>query len=185
MPGIGQSGASPAPHPDSLGVIISMPPELARELSAWRELFGGPAVAAIPPHVTLVSGRAKGSWAEAAEHVRAVARTAAPFDVSLRGTGTFAPISPVVFLNLVQGVENCLDLHEQLLAGPVEHMLDFEFHPHLTIAHDLDEDAMARAEREMADFAADFRVNTIGLYDYTHGGWSLREELKLGGDRES
>jgi len=185
MPGIGQSGASPTPHPDSLGVIISMPPALAAELSAWRELFGGPEVAAIPPHITLVSGRATGTWADAAEHVRSVARSGAPFEVSLRGTGTFAPISPVVFLNLVEGVDSCLELHERLLEGPVEHLLDFDFHPHLTVAHDLDAGTMARAEREMADFSADFQVATIGLYDYSHGGWSLREELKLGGARKS
>ncbi|WP_062005343.1 2'-5' RNA ligase family protein [Arthrobacter alpinus] len=180
MPGIGQSGASPAPHPDSLGVIISMPPALAAELRAWREMFGGPDVAAVPPHITLISGRATGTWAHAAEHVRSVARSWAPFEVSLRGTGTFAPISPVVFLNLVDGVDNCLDLHERLLDGPVEHLLDFVFHPHLTVAHDLDAETMARAEREMADFSADFQVLSIGLYDYSHGGWSLCEELPLG-----
>lgn len=184
MPGIGQSGASPAPHADSLGVIISMPSTLAAELSAWRESFGGPEAAAIPAHITLVSGRAAGSWMEAADYVREVARSAAPFKISLRGTGTFMPISPVVFLNLVEGVQECVELHEQLLAGPVEHLLEFDFHPHLTVAHDLDIESMALAEIEMADFSADFLVSSIGLYDYSHGGWSLREELNLGGVQE-
>lgn len=181
MPGIGQSGASPAPHSDSLGVIISLPPALANELNRWRESFAGPTAAAIPPHVTLVSGRATTSWREAAEHVRSVAAAAAPFTVSLRGTGTFEPISPVVFLNLVDGVPECVALHEQLLDGPVDHLLDFDYHPHLTVAHDLDPDAMARAKTEMADFVAEFDVTSIGLYDYSPSGWALREELALGG----
>ncbi|ALE05070.1 hypothetical protein AL755_05520 [Arthrobacter sp. ERGS1:01] len=182
MPGIGQSGASPAPHLDSLGVIISMPPGLATELNRWRESFAGPGAAAVPPHITLVSGRSNGSWNKAAEHVRTVAASGKPFTVSLRGTGTFAPLSPVVFLNLEAGVEECVTLHEELLAGPVEHLPDFDFRPHLTVAHDLDDDAMARAESELADFSADFTVRSIGLYDYSQGGWALREELTLGGD---
>lgn len=182
MPGIGQSGATPAPHPDSLGVIITMPPALAAELGARRESFAGPGNGVVPAHITLVSGRAKGSWAEAAEHVRKVARQASPFTISLRGTGTFIPVSPVVFLNLEQGAGECRELHEELLAGPVEHLLDFEFHPHLTVAHDLDTATMARAEAEMAAFEAQLEVTSIGLYDYSHDGWALHEELTLGGE---
>ncbi|MGO4382881.1 2'-5' RNA ligase family protein [Specibacter sp. RAF43] len=182
MPGISESAASPAPHADSLGVVISMPSELAGELSNWRVLFGGPGAAVVPPHITLVSGRATGSWTDAAEHVRSIAAATQPFTVELRGTGTFQPVSPVVYLNLVQGVTECMDLHERLEGGPLEHLVEFDFRPHLTVAHDLPEDVMARAESEMAEFAAQFEVNSIGLFDYSRGGWALREELALGGD---
>ena len=184
MPGIGQSGESPAPHPNSLGVIISLPRELAEQLSAKRALYAGPGVSVVPPHITLVSGRAKDSWEEAATHVRKVAAAGEPFVLSLRGTGTFAPISPVVFLNVDTGAEVCTALHEQLLEGPVEHLLDFEFHPHLTIAHDLDDQAMTQAKADLAGFAADFEVRSIGLFDFLAGSWSLREELTLGGIRQ-
>lgn len=181
MPGIGQSGASPVPHADSLGVIISLPPDLAAEISARRAVYAGPDAAVVPPHITLVSGRSTGTWEESADHVRTVAATAEPFVISLRGTGTFEPVSPVVFLNVAQGGAECTKLHEQLLAGPVEHLLEFDFHPHLTVAHDLDEAAMALAQSEMADFSADFEVASIGLYDHLAGAWELREELNLGG----
>lgn len=182
MPGIGQSGATPAPHPDSLGVIITMPPALAAELGAWRQSFAGPGNGVVPAHITLVSGRARRSFAEAAEHVRKIARQTPPFTISLRGTGTFAPVSPVVFLNLEQGARECRELHEKLLGGPVEHVLDFDFHPHLTLAHDLDADTMALAETELAAFQAELEVTSIGLYDYSAGGWALHEELTLGGE---
>lgn len=181
MPGIGQSGASPAPQHDSVGVIITMPPDLADELGRWRSRYAKQDTIAVPAHITLVSGRALVRWADAAQHVREVARNTTPFKVSLRGTGTFLPVSPVVFLNLVDGVQECRDLHELLLEGPVEHLLDFGFYPHLTIAHDLDAETMTRAQIEMADFAADFEVASIGLYDYADDGWVLREELSLGG----
>ncbi len=181
MPGIGQSGSSPTPHPDSLGVIISLPAALAKQLSDSRAEYAGPASAVVPPHITLVSGRATDDWADAAAHVRKVAAAGEPFRISLRGTGTFEPVSPVVFLNVDGGAQECARLHEELVRGPLEHLLEFEFHPHLTIAHDLDEAAMARAKAGMADFAADFEVTSIGLYDYLGGGWALREELALGG----
>lgn len=184
MPGIGQSGGIPSPHDDSLGVIISLPPALAAELSAWRAKYGGPEAAVVPPHITLVSGRASESWEEAAAHVRAVAASGKPFRLSLRGTGSFAPLSSVVFLNVVQGNSECEQLHRQLVAGPVDHLLEFAFHPHLTVAHDLDEESMARALEEMVDFEADFDVSSIGLFDYLSGVWALREELPLGGSHQ-
>lgn len=183
MPGIGQSGASPTPHADSLGVIISLPPALAEQLSERRAEYAGPGSAVVPPHITLVSGRAKEAWNDAAEHVRKVAAAGEPFVISLRGTGTFEPISPVVFLNVADGAHDCVQLHEQLLEGPLEHLLAFDFHPHLTIAHDLDAPNMARAKADMANFSADFEVASIGLYNFIAGGWALREELALGGAR--
>lgn len=185
MPGIGQSGASPAPHVGSLGVIISLPAELAAEISAKRVSYAGPEAAVVPPHITLVSGKASDSWDEAASYVREVAAAGEPFTLSLRGTGTFEPLSPVVYLNVESGAKECARLHEALLQGPVEHLLEFDFHPHLTIAHDLDSGAMESAKREMADFAAEFEVTSIGLFDFIAGGWALREELKLGGNGQA
>lgn len=184
MPGIGQSGASPAPHPDSLGVIISLPQALADVLGAKRAAYAGPDAAVVPPHITLVSGRARGSWEEAAQHVRKVAAAGEPFVISLHGTGTFEPVSPVVFLNVSEGAPECAELHRLLLQGPLEHLLDFDFHPHLTVAHDLDAPTMARAKAEMAGYEADFEVTSIGLFDHLAGEWALREELPLGGPGE-
>lgn len=185
MPGIGQSGATPSPHADSLGVIISLPPELAEQLSASRSRYAAPGAAVVPPHITLVSGRSRGAWDEAAHHVRTVAAAGQPFSISLRGTGTFEPLSSVVFLNVADGAQECAALHGELLQGPVEHLLEFDFHPHLTIAHDLEADQMERAKEDMAEFSADFEVGSIGLYNVIAGGWCLREELALGGARSA
>lgn len=181
MPGIGQSGGSLVPHADSLGVIISLPASLTADLAHKRAEYAGPEMPVVPAHVTLVSGRTKESWAAAAEHVRRIAADFAPFHLSLRGTGTFEPLSAVVFLNVEMGAEDCAELHTKLLQGPLEHLLEFEFHPHLTIAHDLPEATMAKAKAELAGFEADFEVVSIGLYNFIEGSWALREELILGG----
>lgn len=181
MPGIGQRGGSPTPQAGSLGVIISLPAALAQELSARRADYGGAEAAVVPPHITLVSGRASGPWEAAAKHVRAVAALTEPFRISLRGTGSFAPVSQVVFLRVDEGALQCAQLHRELLRGPIEHLLAYDFHPHLTVAHDLDAAVMDNAKAQLADFAAEFEVNSIGLFDYLDGAWALREELALGG----
>lgn len=181
MPGIGQSGASPAPLADSLGVIITMPPGLQAELGEVRTRYATPGSPIVPAHITLISGRSTSSWQEAADHVREVAKTVKSFTISLRGTGSFEPVSPVIFLNIVKGQTECVSLHEALLEGPIEHLVGFDYQPHVTIAHDLPEQTMQQAEIEMADFSADFAVESIGLYDFHNGGWALREEISFGG----
>ncbi|MDJ0312467.1 2'-5' RNA ligase family protein [Arthrobacter sp. H35-D1] len=185
MPGIARRRAPDAPQEYNLGVIISLPPELAAELSARRVSYSGPDAAVVPPHITLVSGRACRSWEDAAAHVRKVAAAAEPFMLSLRGTGTFEPLSPVIYLNVGAGAQACTTLHEQLVTGPLEHLPAFDFHPHLTIAHDLDEHVMSRAKNEMAGFQAEFEVRSVGLFDQVSGGWVLREELNLGEGRKN
>ena len=53
-------------------------------------------------------------------HCAAVAAAHAPFDVVLRGTGTFRPLSDVVFIQVAQGVSNCEALEVALRSGPVQ-----------------------------------------------------------------
>jgi 2'-5' RNA ligase len=44
---------------------------------------------------------------EVEEHLRKVALAEQPFELHLRGTGTFRPVSPVVFVQLAQGIGDC------------------------------------------------------------------------------
>ena len=41
------------------------------------------------------------------EHLRKVAEAERPFEIHLRGTGTFRPVSPVVFVSVVAGIGDC------------------------------------------------------------------------------
>ena len=66
-------------------------------------------------------------------------RRSRPFRVHLRGTGTFQPISPVVFVGVVQGISQCEVLAAEVLRGPLAIDRAFPFHPHVTIAHHLPE----------------------------------------------
>ncbi len=168
-------------HATALGVVIEIPSPLEAPLRDWRRRYGGEAAAAVAPHITLVSGSTT-NWKTAAEHVRNVAAQCSAFKVSLRGTGTFRPISPVVFLNVHQGAGACGQLHDALVAGPLLHELTYGYHPHLTIAHEVGETVMDLAQEELKGESMEFMVRSIGLFGLDEtGAWLRREELGLGG----
>lgn len=178
--GTNTSGAQATP----LGVVIEIPDPLRDPLRAWRLAYGGGATALVDPHITLVSGSTS-DWDAAARHVRATAAQAQPFTVRLEGTGTFRPVAPVVFLNVREGAEACEALHNSLTRGPLGHDLAFSYHPHLTIAHEVDDSLMDSALHELRHESMEFAVTSIGLFGIDASGqWSLREELRLGGGRK-
>ncbi|MFW0773780.1 2'-5' RNA ligase family protein [Paenarthrobacter nitroguajacolicus] len=168
-----------------VGVILGFPPEIARELQEWRASFGDPMAEVIPAHITLITTTPTQDWAATREHVREVARNQEPFDITISGTGSFRPVSPVVFVNVEEGFEECVKLHEKLQTGPLERMLPFPYHPHVTVAHDVAQENLDEAETVLRDYRATFPVVSMGLYEHdTNGIWQLREELDFGGDTD-
>jgi 2'-5' RNA ligase len=190
----GRRGPGAAPHgsaavgsgqtPDegiSIGVILSFPPEIAEELGRWRASFGDPLAAAVPAHITLVTTTMTQDWEATRRLVRKVARQQAPFTVTIAGTGSFRPVSPVVFLNVEEGFDECVSLHRQLQTGPLERDLPFAYHPHVTVAHDVAPESLDEAEAALRDYRASFPVASMGLYEHDDNGiWQLREELDFG-----
>lgn len=175
-----------APAPGCVGVVVDLPEPLATELRDWRLSFGDAMAAVIPPHITLVTTTSVGDWESTARHVRRVATVQQPFTVSLKGTGSFRPVSPVVYLNVMDGFDDCVRLHEKLQLGPLDRVLPFPYHPHITIAHDISTDGMDEAEDALRDFEATFRVSSMGLYEHDSSGiWQLREELSFDGKPET
>ncbi len=175
-------GAGPAAEEGiSIGVILGFPPEIAEELQRWRASFGDPMAATIPAHITLVTTTMTRDWEAARRHVRAVARGQEPFTVTIAGTGSFRPVSPVVFLNVEDGFGECVNLHRRLQTGPLDRELPFAYHPHVTVAHDVAPESLDEAETVLRDYRASFPVASMGLYEHDDNGiWQLREELNFG-----
>lgn len=167
----------------SVGVILGFPPAIAEELQRWRASFGDPMADVIPAHITLVTTTLTDDWKATHDHVREVARQQEPFMVTISGTGSFRPVSPVVFLNVEDGFEACVELHEKLQSGPLARELPFPYHPHVTIAHDVAPESLDEAETALRDYRATFPVVSMGLYEHDSDGiWQLREELDFGTD---
>ena len=143
----------------TLGVSIAVPEPYGSLLQERRAGFGDPAAHGIPTHVTLLPPTEVDDAALPAieAHLAEVAAAGRPFPMRLSGTGTFRPLSPVVFVQVVEGAAACTWLQKQVrdASGPCARELQFPYHPHVTVAHGIDEEAMDRAFEELADFAAD------------------------------
>ena len=178
----GVGGESDVPDCRCVGIVIGVPEPMATELRRARASFGDPMATVIPAHITIVTTTETNDWEATAEHVRRVAANHAPFDVSLRGTGTFRPVSPVVYLQLDEGYDECTALHKEMQSGPLARDLPFPYHPHVTVAHDVSEAEMDNAMHALRDYHVRFTVKTIGLFEHDATGlWKPREEVALRG----
>ncbi len=172
----------------TLGVAIAIPQPHATVLANWRKRVGDPAAELVWPHVTLLPPTPVPTEAmpEIERHLTDAAAASRPFVMHLAGTGTFRPTSPVVFVQVARGGGECEELEAAIRQAPLDRALQFPYHPHVTIAQGLEDDALDNAYNGLADFVARFRVHHIVLFSRDpDGSWHWRTEFVLGGDFES
>ncbi len=167
----------------TIGVAIAVPEPWAGDLQRYRASFGDPLAEAIPTHVTLVPPtEVRGPLAETERHLAEVAAATPPFALHLRGTATFRPTSPVVFIALAEGISSCELLAAAIRQGPLTQDLTFPYHPHVTVAHDIDEEALDRAFARLADYTCAFQVTEFRLYVHGDDGvWRAERSFSLEG----
>jgi 2'-5' RNA ligase len=155
-----------------IGVAIGIPEPYTSELQGWRERLGDPNAADIPPHVTLLPPtELAGDLLDDVEaHLIEVAARHSAFTMHLRGSGTFRPVSPVVFVPLVQGISECERLESDVRSGPLAREVRFPYHPHVTVAHDVAEPLLDRAFEELAPYDARFQVWGFSLFERGRDG---------------
>ncbi len=166
-----------------IGVAVPVPDPFGAELERWRTSFGDPQAQAIPAHITLLPPTSVGEadLAAAEAHLAGAAAGAAAFSVHLRGSGTFRPISPVVFVALAAGIGGCERLERGVRAGVLDRELDFPYHPHVTVAHDLPGGVLDEAYDALAGFDAHFEAREFCLYVHgADGVWQVRTRFALG-----
>jgi 2'-5' RNA ligase len=170
----------------TIGVSLAVPEPWGSRLQVFRVANGDTQGEAIPTHITLVPPLdVDVADLEVIErHLAGVAARLAPYAVHLRGSGTFRPVSPVVFVKLVEGVSQTQELARACRSGPLALTLDHPYHPHVTVAHHLDEHRLDRASEEMAGFDCAFPVKDFHLYvhDGEHG-WKATRHFVLTGPR--
>jgi 2'-5' RNA ligase len=166
----------------TIGVAFPVPEPWAGTLARARASTGDPLAEFVPPHVTLVgpSSVESGLLPALEEHLAGVAAAAKPFTIHLRGTGTFRPVTDVVFISVVSGISECERLQSALLRGPLERDTRFPYHPHVTIAHDVPNPALDRVFSELSGFEAIFAVPEFTLYEHGEDGmWRPRRDFPL------
>lgn len=168
----------------TIGVAIAVPPPYAGQLQGKRASFGDPMAPHIPAHVTLLPPTpiAAAGLAEVREHLAAVSAAGRPFEMRLQGTDTFRPVSPVVFVRVADGEDDCRRVEAAVRSGVLHRPLEFDYHPHVTVAHDLPEETLDEASHALSAFEAVFPVESITLYRHNGDGrWRVEDEYPLGG----
>jgi 2'-5' RNA ligase len=158
----------------TIGVAIPIPEPWSKQLQGFREAIDDPMAGHIPPHITLVPpvDLASSISDDVLRHLEAAAASSAPFEVHLRGTGTFRPLSPVVFVALVEGISGCEQLESVIRSGVLGVDLTYPYHPHVTVAYEVADDLLDQAFDELADFEARFTVDSFTLYAHDEkAGW--------------
>ena len=167
-----------------IGVAIDIPQPWGEQLTRRRAEAGDPQAAYTPAHVTLLGPTEvpTESLPAVEKHLEAVAAGQSPFTIHLRGTGTFRPITEVVFVTLAVGISEC-----ELLAAAIAAAEDvnrdsrFPYHPHGTVAQDVPAAQLDAAFEDLAGFSAKFHVTAFTLF--SHGGegpWRPRRDFPLG-----
>ncbi|MEU9038617.1 2'-5' RNA ligase family protein [Streptomyces sp. NPDC048352] len=169
----------------TLGVSIAVPEPYGRQLQELRAGFGDAAAHGIPTHVTLLPPTEVEAERLPAvrAHLAEVAGSFRAFPMRLEGTGTFRPLSPVVFVRLAEGTAGCTRLQGRVRdpEGPLARELAFPYHPHVTVAHGICDEAMDRAFAELADYAAAWLCQGFALYEQgSDGVWRMLREYPFG-----
>jgi 2'-5' RNA ligase len=168
----------------TIGVSVAVPDPWGGELQDYRVRLGDGAASGIPTHITLLPPTEVDDEMLPGihEHLVAAASRCAPFATHLRGTGTFRPVSPVVFVNVVAGISYCEVLADAVRKGPLAIEAEFPYHPHVTVAHHLDEPLLDRAYEELSGFECRFTVEFFSLYEHRpEQGWTPVTDFGLTG----
>jgi 2'-5' RNA ligase len=166
----------------TIGVALAIPEPWASQLQDYRTAIGDTTATMIPTHITLVPPTevADDDLVGVEKHLEEVASDFARFRVHLRGTGTFRPVSPVVFVTVAEGISACEQLAGAVRRGPLDVEIAFPYHPHVTIAHHLEDDLLDRAFEDLSDFECHFDVDDFHLYVHDErAGWQPTRDFRL------
>jgi 2'-5' RNA ligase len=165
-----------------IGVAIGIPQPWGEELDRARTQAGDPLAEGIPAHITLLGPTDVEHAALPAitAHLAEAAAAQPRFLVQLRGTGTFRPITEVVFVTVAVGISECEQLAAAVRSGVPDRELHYPYHPHVTVAHDVPGPALDAVFDKLADYGARFEVDHFTLYVHgPEGRWRPIRDFAL------
>ncbi|MEU7652049.1 2'-5' RNA ligase family protein [Micromonospora taraxaci] len=175
-------GVSPTGDTTQIGIAVDIPEPWGGQLTRRRVEAGDPL--AVPAHVTLLGPTEiqTANLAAVERHLATVAAAHLPFTLHLRGTGTFRPVTQVVFVAVAAGISECELLAAAIAAAPGLHrQARFPYHPHVTVAQDVAPEALDKVYEDLADFSAMFEVDAFTLFSHSgQARWQPRRDFRLG-----
>lgn len=170
------------PEVVTVGVVVTVPDPWGAELQEERAAFGDRLAWTIPTHITLLPPTQvpESRLAAVDAHLARVASTRLPFTIALHGSGTFRPVTQTSFVTVAEGGQICAALAGEVRTGPLRRQLPFPYHPHVTMAVDLDDQQHERAEQAMAGYRLAFEVTELDRYELAeHGVWEPAASFPL------
>jgi 2'-5' RNA ligase len=168
-----------------IGVAFDIPEPWGSQLTRRRVRAGDPLAKYVPAHLTLLGPTdVDRSVLSAVEgHLAGVAAEYPPYTLHLRGTGTFRPVTEVVFVAVAAGISECEQLAAAIgAAEPLQRETRFPYHPHVTVAQDVPAAVLDEVYEDLASFSARFRVDRFTLFEHSGDGrWKPRRDFLLEG----
>ncbi|WP_076464124.1 2'-5' RNA ligase family protein [Actinomyces mediterranea] len=162
------------PGHDWLGVVVAIPEPWVTELTDLRLRLGDLQGAMVPAHITILppTSLPTDQRPDIIRHLREVAKHHRPFRITLKGADSFRPVSQVAFLELSEGAAQCTQLADDVRTPPLDDVRRFPYHPHVTLAQDVDDPALDLAVDVGEQFEASWmvpgfrldRVDENGMY---------------------
>ncbi|MER7457186.1 2'-5' RNA ligase family protein [Micromonospora sp. NPDC126480] len=178
-----RDGAPVAGGTIQIGIAVDIPEPWGGMLTRRRVEAGDQQ--AVPAHVTLLGPTEipVATLPAVERHLGAVAAAHLPFTLHLRGTGTFRPVTQVVFVAVAAGISECELLAAAIRAAPeLRREARFPYHPHVTVAQDVAPEALDKVYEDLADFSAMFEVEAFTLFSHSgQARWQPRRDFRLGG----
>lgn len=149
-------------------MAIGIPEPWSSVLGRCRAEAGDPLAGSVPPHVTLLppTRLPAEDLAEVEEHLHETASSHRVFELHLRGTGTFRPVTDVVFVAVAGGAAELGLLQRDVRRGPLDRELAYPYHPHVTVAHGVPAERLDAAYEELAHFEARFPARGFTLFEH-------------------
>lgn len=164
-----------------LSIIARVPPPLAERIVRWRRECGMVGAVAESCHITLLIAQDAAEEGKLGQLEAALAGHGA-VEVVLGEPESFQPASPVTYLPLARGADCFRYLHRRCVELLGKSESPFPYEPHLTLAHGLEEAALARSLRDFAGLDAQltgFRIEQLQAYRYTGETWQHLADISL------
>ena len=147
------------------GVAIGLPEPFTSELQDWRQHLGDPNAAGHPAarHAAAAHRPARArAGAGGGAPARRSRRASSPSRWSCAARRRSARCRRWSSSRSSRALADCERLEAQVRSGPLQRELKFPYHPHVTVAHDLPEEALDRAFDGLARYEA--TLHRLGLH---------------------
>lgn len=160
-----------------LAVALLLAGPLAFEVDGLRRACGDGMLGRVAPHITLVppvNVREDDFDATLTTLRAAAAARRSPITVTVGPARSFAPDSPVLYLQVTGDVDGVVALRSAVRRGPLDRPDQWPFVPHVTIGTDLTDDRLSAGVAALAGYGVQVTFTRVHL---------LREERDAGGVR--